>query len=301
MERGEFHQIDLFLAVAEHRSFRDAARRRGISASALSQAVKQLEERLGVRLLNRTTRSVTLTDAGQRLMEQARPALETLAAAFDEARGRRDRPAGRLRINGSKSACLLLLAPALRGYLDRFPEVELEIATDDRMVDIVAEGFDAGVRTLDTVPRDMIAVPLVPPFRFAVAATPGYFAAHGRPRVPLDLLAHACLRFRFPSGAIFRWDFEKAGEAVVVDIGGPFVTNDRALLIAAALDGAGLVCLPETTLRQHIVSGALEVVLEDWCPPQPPPALYYPGHRHVPAALQALIRAVRHRPSERPA
>ncbi len=295
MERSDFHRIDAFLAVAEHRSFRDAARRRGTSPSALSQAVKQLEDRLGVRLFNRTTRSVTLTDAGQRLLEEARPALDTLAGALAQASGLRDRPAGRLRINSAKSAALLLLAPVLRDYLARYPDVELEIATDDRMVDIVAEGFDAGLRTGDAVPRDMIAVPLGPPFRFAIAGTPAYFAAHGRPAVPLDLLHHACLRFRFASGAIFRWDFEKAGEAVVVDIAGPLIANDRALLIAAALDGVGLICMPETTLQEHIDAGRLETVLQDWCPPQLPPMLYYPGHRHVAPALQALIRMVRYR------
>jgi len=295
VDRTDFHHIAAFLAVAEHSSFRQAARSRGLSPSALSHAIKQLEERLGMRLFNRTTRSVTLTDAGQHFLMQVRPAVETLAAAINEAQGRRDRPAGRLRINAAKSAALIFLAPALAGFLERYPEIELEIATDDRMVDIVAEGFDAGLRDADGIPRDMIAVPLAPAFRFAAAASPAYFARNGRPQAPLDLLDHACLRFRFAGGAIFRWDFEKSGETVVVDIGGPLVSNDRALLIAAALADVGLVFLPETTVREHIRAGRLGVVLQDWCPLQPGPALYYPGHRHVPATLQAFIRSVRYR------
>ncbi len=295
MDRADFHHIAAFLAVAEHRSFRQAARSKGLSASALSHAIKQLEERLGMRLFNRTTRSVTLTDAGQQFLGQVRPAVESLDAAIDAAQGRRDRPAGRLRINSAKSAALVFLAPALAGFLKRYPEITLEIATDDRMVDIVAEGFDAGLRDADGIPRDMIAVPLAPAFRFAAAATPRYFATHGRPQVPLDLLDHACLRFRFAGGAIFRWDFEKSGESVVVDIGGPLVSNDRAILIAAALDDVGMIFLPESTVREHFTAGRLEVVLQDWCPLQPGPALYYPGHRHVPAPLQAFVRALRYR------
>ncbi|KFC69371.1 Transcriptional regulator, LysR family [Bosea sp. LC85] len=291
-------QIDLedlkaLVAVARAKGFREGARSSGISASSLSEAVRRLETRLGVRLLNRTTRSVAPTEAGARLLERLGPALREVDAALDVVNGFRERPAGTLRLNVPVSVARLVLPGIVPGFLAAYPEIRLEIIADDAFVDVLASGCDAGIRYGERLEQDMIAVPIGPrQQRFATAAAPAYLDARGRPRHPQDLLDHACLRGRFSSGAMAPWEFEQGGETVRIEPSGPLVVSPGGavdLAIAAALGGLGIIHLFEEWLAPHLASGALEPVLEPWWESFSGPFLYYPGRRLVPAPLRAFL------------
>lgn len=287
---SELHAV---AAVAEHRSFRRAALALGVSASALSHAVAGLEHRLGVRLFHRTTRSVALSEAGARLVERVRPALREIADAIDTVRDLRGTPAGTLRINTAASAAAYLLDPVILPFLDRYPEMRLDIVTEGRLVDIVADGFDAGIRLAETVPRDMVAVPCSPPMRFIVVGAPAYFARHPRPRSPADLQAHVCVRRRMPSGVRLGWEFERGGEAITIDVDGPLTLDASELMVAAALRGAGLAWVNTWNVEPLLAEGRLVSVLDDWCPAFPGLCLYYPSQRHVAAGLRAFVELIR--------
>lgn len=287
--RPSLSEFSAVIAVADHGSFRAAARALAMSASALSHAIATLEARIGVRLFNRTTRSVSLTDAGAQFVARVAPALRELGAAVEAVNDFRDRPTGLLRINTSEGAARQFLSPVVFGFLGRYPDMRVDLATEGRLVDIVADGFDAGVRLLEAVPRDMIAVPIGPQQRFVVVGSPGYFARRPRPTVPADLVCHDCIRSRMPSGAVFRWEFEKRGEQVLLDVAGPLTLDNQNLRLEAALAGVGLAYLTEWDVSAAVADGRLVRVLDDWTAPFPGLAIYYPGHRHVPAGLRAFI------------
>lgn len=295
-------QIDLadlnaFVTVARARGFRDGARVVGASASGLSEAVRRLETQLGVRLLHRTTRSVAPTEAGERLLSRLGPALTEVEAALEEVGGFRDRPAGTLRLNVPLSAARLILPSILPSFLDAYPEIRLEVMTDENLVDVLAAGCDAGIRYDERLEQDMIAVPIGPRIqRFATAAAPAYLDRRGRPEHPRQLLAHACLRGRFPSGSMPPWEFEHGGEVVRVDPTGPLLVQiggGTDLIVDAALAGCGIVHLFEEWLRPHLERGSLEPVLESWWRPFSGPFLYYSGRRLVPPPLRAFVDFIR--------
>ncbi|HEV2678670.1 MAG TPA: LysR family transcriptional regulator [Aliidongia sp.] len=286
---SDLSELDAFAAVARHRSFRKAAVERGVSASALSHALRSLEDRLGVRLLNRTTRSVTPTEAGRQLLARLDPALAEIADALAALNSFQDVPAGTLRLNVPRLAARFLLAPILADFTAAYPRVQLEIVTDDLLVDVVGQGFDAGVRFGESLARDMIAVPIGRPQRFVVVAAPGHIAARGIPAEPRDLMAHACICRRFPSGSRYAWEFERDGQALTVTVDGPLVLDDDEVMLRAALDGAGLAYLSEGHARDAIAAGRLVTVLDDWCQSTARLFLYYPSRRQMPPALRALI------------
>lgn len=280
-------------AVARLGSFRAAATELGMSTSALSHAVAALEARLGLRLFNRTTRSVSPTDAGKQFIARITPALAAIGGAIEGINSHRDTPAGMLRINTSAGAARMILTPIILDYLRRYPDMQVTLVTEGRLVDIVGQGFDAGICIAEAVPQDMIAVPIGGDIRMLAVATPDYLAARGRPQVPEDLLQHECIRARMASGGIWRWEFEKRGEKVEVDVKGALTLDEMTLMLEAALAGVGLAYLSEWSVRDHIAAGRLVPVLEDWSPPYPGLCLYYPGRRHVPAGLRALIDLIR--------
>ena len=295
---ADLADLNAFLAVAQARGFRDAARIGGTSPSTLSEAVRRLETRLGVRLLHRTTRSVTPTEAGARLMDRLAPALGEVAAALDVVSGFRDRPAGTLRLNVPVSAARLVLPKILPGFLASYPDIQMEIIADDRFVDVLAAGCDAGIRYDERLEQDMIAVPIGPRIQcFATAAAPAYLDRRGRPAHPRDLLAHACLRGRFASGAMTSpWEFERTGEIVRVEPQGPLVVSVGAgtdLILDMATAGVGIIHLFEGWLQPHLTSGTLEPILQDWWQPFSGPFLYYSGRRLVPPPLRAFLDYVK--------
>jgi len=285
--------LNAFVAVARARGFRDGARASGGSASGLSEAVRRLETQLGVRLLNRTTRSVVPTEAGERLLERLGPALTEVEDALDVVNSFRGKPAGTLRLNVPVSAARLVLPAIVPPFLATYTEVRLEVVAEESFVDVIAAGCDAGIRYGETLERDMIAVPIGSRVqRFATAAAPGYLDRRGRPDHPRELLGHACLRGRFASGAMMPWEFERDGEVVRVDPTGPLLVRigpATELAVDAAIAGTGIVYLFEDWLRPHLDSGALEPVLESWWQGFEGPFLYYPGRRLVPAPLRAFI------------
>ena len=293
MQRAAVSDLSAFVAVATHRSFSRAAAELGLSPSALSHTVRSLEERLDLRLLNRTTRSVAPTEAGERLLERLRPALRDIHDALEDANAFRAKPAGRLRLNVPRSAALLLLAPVMTRFITAYPQMRLEITAEDRLVDIVASGYDAGVRFGESVERDMVAVRIGPDLRMAVVGSPAYFRRHPKPVKPRDLRGPACIRFRLPSGSIYRWEFEKKGEVLEVEVDGPLTLSDQQVMLQAALDGAGLAIVLESHARAHLKARQLVRVLADWCPPFPGYFLYYPSRRQVPAGLRAFIDMMR--------
>lgn len=293
MKSGDLFALTVFLSVAAHRSFRAAAIELDVTPSAVSHSVKSLEQRLDVRLFNRTTRSVSLTDAGERLAAKLRPAVSSIAEALQVVDDFREAPSGTVRINSSEGAIRLVLLPVLARFARDYPQVHLDIVSDGRLSDVVADGFDAGIRLAEAVPQDMIAVRLTETARFAAVASPGYFAAHGRPAVPQDLHRHACIRFRFDSGAIYRWEFERHGMTETINVTGPLTLTDQPLMVEAAIQGIGIAFVPDHLVVGALADGRLERILEDWCPAFPGLCLYYPGHRHVSAGLRALIAAIR--------
>src|SRR3984893_3056641 len=285
--------LNAFLAVARAKGFRDGARANGSSASGLSEAVRRLETRLGVRLLNRTTRSVVPTEAGERLLERLGPALNEVQAPPDVVNGFRNRPAGTLRLNVPVSAARLVLPAIVPPFLAAYPDIQLEVIADDSFVDVLAAGCDAGIRYDERLEQDMVAVPIGPRVqRFATAASPAYLHRHGRPQHPRELLKHACLRGRFSSGAMTPWEFERDGEVVRVDPSGPLLVQIGAaadLAVEAAIAGTGITSIFEDWLRPHLDSGTLEPVLEPWWQRFSGPFLYYPGRRLLPAPLRAFV------------
>ena len=293
MHKTGLVELNAVVAVARHGSFRAAAIELGMSSSALSHAVAGLEARLGVRLFNRTTRSVSLSAAGQEFVAEVAPALSSIQGAIESINSHRDTPTGTLRINSSVGAARQILAPVVLEYLRRYPEMRVDLVTEARMIDIVVEGFDVGIRTTDTVPGDMIAVPFGPIRRHAVVASPAYFAQNAPPRTPGDLLAHRCIRARLASGTIYRWEFERGGEALSIDVPGSLTLDDPTLMVEAALGGAGIVHVAHWSVAADIAAGRLVPVLEDWTPPLSGLCLYYPGRRHVPAGLRALSDLIR--------
>ncbi len=290
---AELDDLSAFVTIVRAGGFRDGARVSGVSASSLSEALRRLEAKLGVRLLNRTTRSIAPTEAGARLLERLVPALGEIEAAMDVVNAFRDRPAGTLKLNVPGSASRIVLPAIVPPFLKAYPDIRLEVIVEEGFVDVLASGCDAGIRYEERLEQDMIAVPIGPRVqRFATAASPAYLAAHGRPQHPRDLLAHACLRGQFASGATPTWDFEREGEVVRVDPGGPLLVRLGAaadLAVSAAIDGLGVVHMFEDWLRPALDSGALAPVLEPWWQSFSGPFLYYPGRRHLPAPLRAFV------------
>ena len=294
MNTPDLADLDAFAAVARARGFRGAALRRNVSASGLSEAVRRLEAQLGVRLLNRTTRSVTPTEAGQRLLDRLGPALDDVVAALDAARPD-GQPAGTLRLNVPSIVARLVLPPIAAQFLLAHPGITLDVVADDRFIDVLAAGFDGGVRYEERLEQDMIAVPIGPRVqRFATGASPAYLQRHGRPEHPRDLLRHSCIRHRFASGVSNVWEFEQAGETVRIVPGGPLVSNASEIQLSAALAGLGVFSTFEDVLAPAFESGALEPVLPDWWQSFSGPFLYYQSRVHMPAPVRAFVDFVKH-------
>ncbi|MBB1249325.1 LysR family transcriptional regulator [Rhizobium sp. G21] len=290
MNRIQLSQLAVLAAVAEGGGFRRAARELGVAPSAVSHAVSALEESLGVRLLARTTRSVAPTEEGRRLLESLKPALGEIGAALDALADSRDRPAGPLRITMPRLACEHLVAPRLGDFIALYPEIELEIVARDQFEDIVAQGFDAGLRLGEHLEADMIAVRAKPAlWRASVVAAPSYFEDRPLPGHPRDLLDHRCIRRRFSSGSIYRWEFEKDGKALAADISGPLILPEDRLILVACLAGAGLAQLFDARVDDYVTEGRLIRVLEDWCPPFDGFYIYYPSRRQMRPALRAFV------------
>ncbi len=296
---ADLGDLNAFLAVARAGGFRDGARSIGASASGVSEAVRRLEAGLGVRLLHRTTRSVTPTEAGARLMERLGAALGEVQAALDVVNGFRDRPAGTLRLNVPVSAVRLVLPRIVPPFLAAYPDIQLEVTAEDSFVDLLSAGCDAGIRYDERLEGDMIAVPIGPRVqRYALAASPAYLSRYGRPEHPRDLLGHACLRGRFSSGAMMVWDFERGSELMRVEPKGPLLVGVGAatdLAVDAAVGGTGIIYLFEDWLRPYLDRGELEPILEPWWQAFSGPFLYYPGRRLVPAPLRAFIDFIKDR------
>jgi|SRR4051812_31454107 len=285
--------LSVFLAVAEERSFTRAAKRLGVSPSAMSHAMRALEEDIGVRLLSRTTRSVAPTDAGEELLARLRPALTDVQGALAQLSGSRNKPAGRVRLLVPRLAAGGVLAPKLGQFARDYPNVVLDVTTDDARTDIVAKGFDAGIHFGEYIEKDMIAVRVSPDHKPAIVGSPGYIKLQGTPKSPRDLLQHRCINFRHGDAGSYRWEFEKGKKSLSVAVSGPLIVDDLDLVIRAALDGVGLAYMSEQDASAHFSSGALVRVLEDWCQPFPGYFMYYPSRRQQPAALSALIRTLR--------
>jgi len=293
MHRSGLVELDAVLAVARRGSFRAAAAELGMSTSAVSNAIAGLEARLGSRLFHRTTRSVSLTEAGRRFADRITPALMEIRSASEEINAQDQSLTGTLRINASVGAAQMIFEPLVLAFMRRHPGMTVDIVTEARLVDIVAAGFDAGIRLEESVPRDMIAVPIGGDQRLVVVGAPSYFEHHPRPRVPGDLSAHACIRLRLSHGGIYRWELERHGESVAVDLRGPLILDEMRMIAQAARAGMGLAFMSEWYVAEDLAAGRLLQVLDDWTPPFPGMRLYYPGHRHVPAALHAFIELIR--------
>jgi DNA-binding transcriptional LysR family regulator len=286
-------ELEAIVAVAHHGGFRVAARELDMSSSALSHAVAALEARLGVRLFNRTTRSVALSAEGEQFVGEVAPALAAIRAAMERIDEHRAEPAGILRLNLPPGAGRMVLSPLISEYMRRYPRVAVDMVTEGAMVDIVGQGFDAGVRLEEFVPPDMIAVPITRPIRSIVVGSPAYFAGRKPPRTPADLAEHRCIRRRTGRGAIYRWEFEKRGEAIAIDVPGQLTLDDSDLMLVAALAGEGLAFLSDIAAAKSIEAGLLLPVLEDWSPEFPGLCLYYPSRRNIPARLRAFIDLIR--------
>lgn len=294
MKGGEFAELTAFMAVFDDRSFRKAATRLGLSPSALSRTVRALEDRLGVRLLNRTTRSVAPTEAGQALVDRLRPAMVELDSAVQEAGARQGQPRGLVRLNLPRIAARLLLTPRLEEFFAAYPDVRLDLVIDDSLSDVVGKGFDAGVRSGALVHQDMIALRLTPDLRMAVVASPDYFSRRSPPRTPFDLHDHVGITYRWSeTGALYRWVFEGPDGPIEIDVENRMTVNETDLILAATLRGVGVAFLPESYVAPSLQSGELVRVLEEWCKPFAGFHLYYPSRRQMPEALRAFIDFVR--------
>ncbi len=293
MRKVEPADLAGFLAIARHRSFRKAAVELGVTPSALSHALRSLEERLELRLVNRTTRSVALTEAGERLYARVRPAFRDIDDALEDLNAFRGAPTGTLRINAARASTRLVLLPLVASFLRAHPGVRVELVVDEGLADVVSAGFDAGVRFGESIAADMIAVAIGPRHRFAVVGSPEFFERHARPGKPHDLRGLPCVRYKFSGGGMYRWEFERRGVEVEVEVDGPLTLGDQDLMIDAALRGVGLAYLFEAQAEPHIAAGRLVRVLADWCPAYPGFFLYYPSRRQLPAALRAFVEHAR--------
>ena len=296
MRKGDFSELAMFMAVAEAGSFTRAAAKLGLSQSALSYAVRMLEERLKVRLISRTTRSLSLTDAGEKLLHSLRPAFDHIDSEIAQLTALRDKPAGTIRITTFRHAARTVLWPALVKLLPEYPDIAVEINVDEGLTDIVAGRFDAGIRVGEQVQKDMVAVRVSPDIRMAVVGSPSYFASREIPRTPRDLSDHKCVSYRQSAGGgLYAWEFERDGVELEVRVNGPLVINDGEMLATAALGGLGLVYTFETQIAQHVAEGRLIRVLEDWCPPFSGYHLYYPSRRQQTPAFALLLEALRYK------
>jgi DNA-binding transcriptional LysR family regulator len=296
MARNNFNDLIAFRAVAQERSFTRAAAQMGVSTSALSHTMRGLEERLGIRLLNRTTRTVVPTQAGERLLQAVGTLFDGVEAELASLGELRDKPSGTIRITTSAHAAKTILEPALIPLLGRYPDLKVELSAEAGFVDIVAERFDAGVRLGETVAQDMIAVRIGPDMRMAAAAAPAYFERYAPPLVPHDLARHNCINLRFPTyGGLYAWEFEKEGRALNVRVDGQMIVNDTTIALQAAMDGLGIAYITDDQVQPLIAEGRLVRVLEDWCPPFPGYHLYYPSRRQHSSGFVALIEALRYR------
>jgi DNA-binding transcriptional LysR family regulator len=297
MTVSQMDDLQAFIAVARERSFTRAAARLGVSQSALSHTIRKLEARLGVRLLTRTTRSVAPTDAGDRLLASLAPRFEEIEAELEALSEQQGRPAGTIRITAGEHAASTVLWPRLAAFLPGYPDIKVEITTENALVDIVAQRFDAGVRLGEQVAKDMIAVRIGPDWRFAVVGTPAYFADRGRPEMPQELTQHRCINLTLPTrGGFYAWEFEKDGRALNVHVDGQLAFTSSTATLRAALAGFGLACVPEDLAAAHTGSGDLIRVLEDWCAPFEGYHLYYPSRRQASPAFALLVEALRYRP-----
>lgn len=296
MNRQHLAELSAFLAVARERSFTRAAAQLGVTPSALSHSMRALEERLGLRLLNRTTRSVTPTEAGQRLLESLGPRFDEIEAEVAGLSALRDKPAGKVRISADEHSMETVLWPRLRRLLPDYPDIQVEIVTDYTLTDIVAERFDAGVRFGDIVAKDMIAVPIGPEARMLAVASPGYFAARGRPRTLEELTRHTCINLRLPTyGGLYAWEFERDGHELRVRVEGQLTFSSILPILQAALDGFGIAYLPQSMVQPHLDGGGLEAVLTRWSPPFAGYHLYYPSRRQPTPAFVKVVEALRYR------
>ena len=293
VRHGALDGVEAFLSVARHKSFRRAAAELGVTPSAISQAVRALEGRIGATLFIRTTRSVGLTEAGGKFLARAQPAFEELVAAAGIARGLGERPSGLLRLTVPRAVIPLLLQPLIASFCRAYPEVEVEIAASEALVDLAAEGFDAGIRLGQFIAADMVAVRLTPPFRFVVVGSPAYLARSGHPKEPQDLRDHACLRLRRANGALALWSFTYRGRALEVAVSGPLLANEIPTLLGAALEGTGLAQVPEPLAAESVAAGRLVQVLDRFAPMMPGVFLYHPGRRQVMPKLRAFIDHVK--------
>lgn len=293
MQHVNLKELEAVIAIARRGTFRAAAIELGMSTTALSHTIGRLEAGLGVRLFNRTTRSVSLTDAGNLFVEQVGPSLQDIYGALDTVRSQRETPSGTIRINAAPFAARAIISPLVLSFLHRYPDMNVDLVTEGRMVDIVAEGFDLGVRVAGLVPSDMIAVSLGSPQRHAVIGSREYFEEHGKPMKPPDLLKHRCIRGRLPDGSLFRWRFEKDGDAIQIDVRGPIVLDEASLVRIAVLESTGIGFLIEQDILPDIQEGRLIRVLEDWTPPFPGLCLYYPGRRNLSAGVKAFLELAR--------
>ncbi|MDR5011313.1 MULTISPECIES: LysR family transcriptional regulator [Agrobacterium] len=293
MEQLNLRELEAVIAIARRGTFRAAAIDLGMSTTALSHTIGRLEAGLGVRLFNRTTRSVSLTDAGRLFVQQVAPSLQDLHAALETVRSQRETPSGTIRINAAPFAARAIISPLVLEFLRRYPEMNVDLVTEGKMVDIVNDGFDLGVRVAGLVPSDMIAVSLGRPQRHAVVGSPDYFAQHPKPVVPPDLLNHRCIRVRLPDGSLFRWRFEKDDEPVQIDVRGPITLDEAGLVRTSVLEGTGLGYTMEEEVLSEIKAGRLVRVLEDWTPPYPGLCLYYPGRRNLSAGVKAFLDLAR--------
>jgi DNA-binding transcriptional LysR family regulator len=295
MPRENINDLLAFLAVARQRSFTRAAAQLGVSQSALSHTIRGLEERLGVRLLTRTTRSVAPSEAGERLLQSVGPKFDEIDAELAALRELRDKPAGTIRITATENAAEAVLWPALKTFLPSYPDIKVEIVIDYGLTDIVSEGYDAGVRFGEQVAKDMIALRIGPDIRMAVVGAPGYFEKHKPPATPQDLTAHDCINLRLLTHGLYAWEFERNGRELRVHVDGQLAFNTTALILDAAVAGFGLAYLPEQQVQTHVANGALVRVLAKWCPPSPGYHLYYPSRRHHTLAFTLLMEALRYR------
>ncbi len=294
MVRPSLNDLTAFVAVATHRSFRRAADELGTAPSTLSHSMRGLEDRLGVRLLNRTTRSVSPTEAGLELLSRLQAALSSLDEALDAITAFRGNVAGTVRVNAPRVAAAVLVREILPRMTDQFPDVTVDIVVEGRLIDIVSGGFDAGVRLAGSIPKDMITVPLARPIAFVCVASPAYLDRAGEPKTPEDLQHHRCIGHRMPSGKLYRWEFEQAGQELTIDASGPVVLDDEDLMVEAAVQGLGVAYVANWVAEEALAEGRLRTVLSTWMHEPERVAVYYPGHRAVPPALRAFLDVVRH-------